>query len=44
MDRMSLLPDDLIFKILSFVPSKVSVSTRLLSKRCVFTLETRPKS
>ncbi|CAN6850042.1 unnamed protein product [Brassica oleracea] len=33
MDRMSLLPDDLIFKILSFVPSKVSVSTRLLSKR-----------
>ncbi|XP_033139822.1 putative FBD-associated F-box protein At5g56440 [Brassica rapa] len=33
MDRMSLLPDDLIFKILSFVPSKVSVSTSLLSKR-----------
>lgn len=33
MDRMNLLPDDLIFKILSFVPSKVTVTTSLLSKR-----------
>uniref|UniRef100_A0A0D3ALQ5 F-box domain-containing protein n=1 Tax=Brassica oleracea var. oleracea TaxID=109376 RepID=A0A0D3ALQ5_BRAOL len=33
MDRLSILPDDLIFKILSFVQSIVSVSTNLLSKR-----------
>ncbi|RID74156.1 hypothetical protein BRARA_B01269, partial [Brassica rapa] len=33
MDRLSLLPDDLIFKILSFFPSKAIVTTSLLSKR-----------
>ncbi|CAH2069737.1 unnamed protein product [Thlaspi arvense] len=33
MDRTSGLSDDLILKILSFVPSKVAVATSLLSKR-----------
>lgn len=33
MDRISFLPDDVVLKILSFVPTKVVVSTNLLSKR-----------
>ncbi|XP_010476690.1 PREDICTED: putative FBD-associated F-box protein At5g56440 [Camelina sativa] len=33
MDRISLLSDEVILKILSFVPTKVAVTTSLLSKR-----------
>ncbi|CAG7879999.1 unnamed protein product [Brassica rapa] len=33
MDRISPLPDDLILKILSFPPTKVAITTSLLSKR-----------
>ncbi|CAN6849986.1 unnamed protein product [Brassica oleracea var. botrytis] len=33
MDRLSQLPDDLLIKILSFVPTKCAVATSILSKR-----------
>ncbi|CAA7062537.1 unnamed protein product [Microthlaspi erraticum] len=33
MDRLNLLPDDLILKILSMVPTQVAVTTSVLSKR-----------
>ncbi|ESQ47209.1 hypothetical protein EUTSA_v10027812mg [Eutrema salsugineum] len=33
MDRISQLPDDLLVKMLSFVPTQVAVSTSILSKR-----------
>ncbi|XP_024014618.1 FBD-associated F-box protein At5g38590 isoform X2 [Eutrema salsugineum] len=43
MDRISGLPDELLEKILSFVPTQVAVSTSILSKRWKFLWMSLPK-
>ncbi|XP_019088447.1 PREDICTED: putative FBD-associated F-box protein At5g56440 [Camelina sativa] len=43
MDRIALLSDDVILKILSFVPTKVAVTTSLLSKRWRYLWKHVPK-
>ncbi|KAL9859060.1 putative leucine-rich repeat domain superfamily, F-box-like domain superfamily [Arabidopsis thaliana] len=43
MDRISLLLDDVVFKILSLVPTKDVVSTNILSKRRRYLWKQVPK-
>ncbi|XP_024014454.1 FBD-associated F-box protein At4g10400 [Eutrema salsugineum] len=43
MDRISRLPEELLVKILSFVPTKVAVSTSILSKQWKFLWKLVPK-
>ncbi|CAF2097613.1 unnamed protein product [Brassica napus] len=43
MDNLSRLPDELLVRILSLVPTKVVVSTSILSKRWMFLWMSLPK-